>query len=397
MKSKNRFTKKWTATTIEKFCPFVYGKGLPARERNNNGKIPVYGSNGIIGYHDKALINSHSVIIGRKGTIGATHFSKKTCWPIDTTFYIYPKKNIEMRFVYYLLKNLHLDKMDSDTAVPGLNRNRAHEISIKVPDYDEQLSISTTLGGLDDKIILLKKSNKFLEQTLMSIFGSWFIAFENQKNLVQSELGNIPQGWKVVSIGRLANFIKGFSYKGVEKFHSPAEYIFVTLNNIKEGGSFKPEYTWIESDRLKERHFLKEGDLIIANTEQTKDGRLLTTPAMVFFYYDYQKKKGVYSHHITKIIPKKKNLKFFLFALFYYKHHDFAKSYHTGTGVWGFDYKNFQEHFITICPSNDILERFESIGEIFFKKIFDNEKQIQILIKIRNLLLSKLISGEIRV
>ena len=110
----------------------------------------------------------------------------------------------------------------------------------------------------------------------------------------------VPKEWKVVPFRELAHCVKGFSYKGIEKFNETRGFEFVTLNSIKEGGGFKKKFTWLESDRLKERHFVKEMDLIIANTEQTKDARLLATPAIVQFSYDYNKQLAVYSHHISK-------------------------------------------------------------------------------------------------
>ncbi|AKB77452.1 Type I restriction-modification system, specificity subunit S [Methanosarcina horonobensis HB-1 = JCM 15518] len=116
-------------------------------------------------------------------------------------------------------------------------------------------------------------------------------------------MGEIPEGWGVKSISELADFVKGFSYKGSEKFTEPPSKVFVTLNNVYEGGGFKPEYAWIQSDRTKERHLVREGDLIILNTEQTKDRRLLGFPAIVYFPHNYRDETGVFSHHITKVTP----------------------------------------------------------------------------------------------
>ena len=92
MKSVNKVHNKnkaddWIVTDIASFAPFIYGKGLPEGKRINNGHFPVYGSNGVIGFHDKPLVKSPTVIVGRKGTIGSVHFCEGGCWPIDTTFY----------------------------------------------------------------------------------------------------------------------------------------------------------------------------------------------------------------------------------------------------------------------------------------------------------------------
>ncbi len=109
---------EWKETTIGSFAPFSYGKGLPERQRNQDGTIPVFGSNGIVGTHTEDFVNSSGVIIGRKGTVGAVHFCKSPFWPIDTTFYIESKPDQDICYVYYLLRSLGLEHMNADSAVP---------------------------------------------------------------------------------------------------------------------------------------------------------------------------------------------------------------------------------------------------------------------------------------
>ena len=78
----------WQWVRIEEVCEFSYGSGLPTHLRQE-GMIPVYGSNGIVGYHDQAITTGPTIIIGRKGSIGEVHFSLTPCWPIDTTYFIH--------------------------------------------------------------------------------------------------------------------------------------------------------------------------------------------------------------------------------------------------------------------------------------------------------------------
>ena len=77
----------WISSTIGNFCPFIYGQSLPEREREE-GSVPVYGSNGIVGFHREACVFGSGVIIGRKGSVGFVHFSNHDFWSIDTTFYV---------------------------------------------------------------------------------------------------------------------------------------------------------------------------------------------------------------------------------------------------------------------------------------------------------------------
>ena len=116
---------EWAETTVGDFSPFHYGKGLP-ESRRQLGNIPVYGSNGRVGWHNEALVKGPGVIIGRKGSVGTIHYSDRPFWPIDTTFYVLDDNTRDLRFTYYLLQTLSLERMNADSAVPGLNRNDVH-------------------------------------------------------------------------------------------------------------------------------------------------------------------------------------------------------------------------------------------------------------------------------
>lgn len=219
---------EWRETTLGEFAPFNYGKGLPKRKRKSEGGIPVYGSNGITGYHDEALIEK-GIIIGRKGSIGEVEYSEQPFWPIDTTFYVEESPERDIRFTYYLLKSLPLQEMNSDSAVPGLNRNAAHSLKIKVPNLAEQKRIAHILGTLDDKIELNQRMNETLEAIARAIFKSWFVDFDPVKakmtgesyplpeeiialfpdELVESELGMIPKGWEVSTINDEIELVGG--------------------------------------------------------------------------------------------------------------------------------------------------------------------------------------------
>ena len=156
--------------TVESFAPFSYGKGLPAYKRNSDGDIPVYGSNGIIGYHDAALTSGPTIIIGRKGTVGAVHYSSRPCWPIDTTFYVDSRDPEIALYQYHVLRTLGLDEMNSDSAVPGLNRDRVHALKVKVPDLFEQRRIARILGDFEDHIELNIRGSNLLQEMAGQIF-----------------------------------------------------------------------------------------------------------------------------------------------------------------------------------------------------------------------------------
>ena len=124
-------------STIRNVLTFEYGKPLLAQNRTT-GNVDVFGSGGIVGSHNEALASGPGVVVGRKGTAGAVHWAPEDYYPIDTTFFVV-SSDIEiysMIFCYHLLKSVRLSKQNSDSAVPGLNRNDAHAIKIRLPDKE---------------------------------------------------------------------------------------------------------------------------------------------------------------------------------------------------------------------------------------------------------------------
>lgn len=128
--------KGWGISKLEDYMTLSYGKGLRKKDRKE-GNVPVYGSGGLTGTHNESLIDGPGIIVGRKGTVGSIYWEGKDYWPIDTVFYVEPKNEIDLTFYYYLLNTLGLDDMNTDAAVPGLNRNNAYRL--KIPSFPNDL------------------------------------------------------------------------------------------------------------------------------------------------------------------------------------------------------------------------------------------------------------------
>ncbi len=223
----------WTEVTLGEFAPFSYGKGLPAAKREV-GPVPVYGSNGIVGSHNAALLDEPAVIIGRKGSVGEVHLSGGPCWVIDTAFFVKASSNTDLNFLYYLLQTLPI-KESSDSAVPGLSRDSAHALRIKVPDMGTQEVVGRILGSLDELIEKNRQISQTLESIAQTLFRSWFVDFDPGRakmvgekpagmddataalfpdSMVESELGEIPAGWKLDNLGELCHLTMGQSPPG---------------------------------------------------------------------------------------------------------------------------------------------------------------------------------------
>lgn len=152
----------WEISPLGKIAGLEYGASLPEQKREE-GDNPVIGSSGVVGYHKEALIEAPGIIIGRKGNVGAINWADKDFYPIDTTFYIsknQSKKNL--KWLFYLLTNLHLEKLNITTGVPGLNREEAHSIIVPIPPVSEQKKIGEILSSVDTAI---EKTTQIIEKT----------------------------------------------------------------------------------------------------------------------------------------------------------------------------------------------------------------------------------------
>lgn len=158
-------------------CELKRGYDLPARERKP-GPYPLVSSSGPSDFHAVAKVRGPGVIAGRYGTIGEVFYVTEDFWPLNTALYVRDFKGNDRRFVYYFLKTLDWQKFNDKSGVPGVNRNDAHMEPISVPAPSEQHAIAAVLGALDDRIELNRRMNRTLEAMARALFRSWFVDFD---------------------------------------------------------------------------------------------------------------------------------------------------------------------------------------------------------------------------
>ena len=160
----------WRVTTLGDLIELAYGKSLPHRKRKP-GNVPVYGSNGQVGWHDERLIDGPGIIVGRKGNPGVVKWSQKPFFPIDTTFYVVPRDTrCGLFFLFHLLRTQDLPSIASDSAVPGVNRNLAYMNRAIVPPADVVEAFSTktkTIAGRQDSLTSESGTLAALRDTLL--------------------------------------------------------------------------------------------------------------------------------------------------------------------------------------------------------------------------------------
>ncbi len=149
----------WEKKRVSDFLTLAYGKSLPAGKRNH-GTIPVYGSGGVTGFHDEALITGPAVIVGRKGTVGSLYWEDRPCFPIDTVFYVQPEAPVS--FCFYLLKSLPLRDMNTDAAVPGLNRENVYRLEVAHPPAELISAFARAAARFRERIAAISRENETL-------------------------------------------------------------------------------------------------------------------------------------------------------------------------------------------------------------------------------------------
>ncbi|MFW6159907.1 MAG: restriction endonuclease subunit S [Acidobacteriota bacterium] len=155
--------KEWDALKIGDIFSLEYGKGLTERQRDD-GRFPVFGSNGIVGYHSEYIVNGPGLIVGRKGTIGAISWSDKNFWPIDTTYYVKLKKETDLKWLFFKLISMKLAELNMATGTPGLNRDLVYSEKISFPPVPEQHQIASILSNVDDQIETERRTKEELEK-----------------------------------------------------------------------------------------------------------------------------------------------------------------------------------------------------------------------------------------
>ena len=238
----NAIPSGWFSTQLGNVIELRYGKALPNHERSGAG-YPVYGSNGIVGYHHTALTLNETIVVGRKGSVGEVCFSMTPCSPIDTTYYVdrFPFEN--PKYWFYKLRQLDLGTLNKSTAIPGFNRADAYALTILLPPLAEQKRIAdkldTVLARVDacrerlNRIPLLLK--RFRQSVLAAaISGRLTEDWNDNPNIISSKRHFSSGHFSVYTLDKVAEFISGFAYKS-EDFSEEGVHQVIKIANVKDG------------------------------------------------------------------------------------------------------------------------------------------------------------------
>jgi len=417
---------EWRRSTWGEEISLEYGKGLRGY-KDAKGPCRVYGSNGPVGWTTKPLTDGPGVILGRKGAYRGVEYSKKSFFVIDTAYYVKPKTELDMRWIYYAIQHYKLGEINDGSPIPSTTRAAVYVRELDVPLHHEQRAIAHILGSLDDKIELNQRMNETLEAMAQALFKSWFSDFDPVidnalaagntipeelqaraalreslgdarkplpdalRNLFPSEfvtteeMGRIPKRWKVVPAEKALNInprvqlkkntivpfvdmkalpISGFSitevsqkaYSGGAKFNN-GDVLLARITPCLENGK-----TGIVD-------FLDGDEVGFGSTEFIvfRGSGSITTP----FVACLSRLTSFREHCIQSMVGS--------------------------SGRQRVQNACFSNYYLAVPPDNDLLNNFDRLVRGNFDKITEQTAQNRTLTQLRDNLLPKLLSGEMRI
>lgn len=342
---------EWKQVNLGELLEVKYGK---AHKALNVGNIPCIGSGGLMRYVDEYLYDDESILIPRKGSLNNIMYQNNPFWTVDTMFWtIINKELVVPKFLFYQLTLIDYENLNVGSAVPSLTVPVINEIEISLPPLPEQKSITSVLSSLDDKIDLLHRQNTTLEKMAEALFRQWFVEEADEE-------------WEEITFGDFVIPKKG---KNITKSEAVAGHYPVVAGGLEpscyhnEANTKSPVITISASGA--NAGYVKLYTIPVWSSDSSYIDETITP--YVYFSYIFlkvnqsqlsDKQEGSAQPHI-------------------YPRH-----------IMELDTLDYPENLI--CS-------FEESVKPFFLKIKTNQTQIRTLKALRDTLLPKLMSGEVRV
>ena len=361
---------EWSNVNLASLLSFGNGKSRPL----DSGNIPVYGGNGIMSYVSHFNYDHETIIIGRVGAYcGATYYENKPIWISDNALSAKAVGEHNTKYLYYLLKNLDLNQFAEGSSHPLLTQKLLNSIETKTAlNPNEQKSIASVLSSLDDKIDLLHRQNKTLESLAETLFRQWFI------EEAQDE-------WPEKSLNQ---------YVELNKSSISKKYDFKEIQYLDTGSLTKGKISELQTMLLSEapsraKRLVNEFDIIISTVrpDQCHYGICIDPPSNLVVSTGFC------------VISGKSISPFFIYYLL--TSEDMTEYLHSIAEGSTSTYPSLKPedigNVLFLYPGEEKLKNFHKLVGSYWNKIHNNYKKIQTLETLRDTLLPKLMSGEVRV
>lgn len=343
--------REWRETNLGEVIEIKYGKD---HKHLSSGKIPAYGSGGVMRYVDTALYDDESILIPRKGSLNNVIYESRPFWTVDTMFWSKIDKTlVHPKFLFYQLTEIDYMNLNVGSAVPSLTVPVINSIEISLPPLEEQKTIALVLSSLDDKIDLLHRQNTTLECMAETLFRQWFVE-------------EAHEDWEEISFGDIVKPKKG---KNITKSEA-IEGLYPVI-----AGGLTPSCFHNKANT--------NSPVITISASGANAG-------FVCLYYSPVWSSD--SSYIDSTISK--------YVYFCYVFLKYNQTNLTDKQEGSAQPHIYPSHIMNLAALNyplQLIESFENQIKSSFEKIKLNKQQIQTLEKLRDNLLPKLLSGDIRI
>jgi type I restriction enzyme S subunit len=397
---------EWRSIQLGEAITFQRGFDLPTQDRVPGG-VPIVSSSGVSGRHVQAAAKGPGVVTGRYGTIGQVFYITEDYWPLNTTLWVKEFNGNHVRFMSYMLQTVDYWSCSDKSSVPGVNRNDLHRLPVRLPPLSEQHAIASVLGALDDKIDLNRRMCQTLEEMARALFKSWFVDFDPVRakmegrdpglpneiadlfpgRLVDSELGPIPEGWRAESIGTVVDCVGGATPStAMPDYWDPPIHCWATPKDLSRLNT--------SVLRSTERQVSQSGLAKISSGLLPAGTVLMSSRAPVGYLAIAAVPTAINQGFIALKATKQASTCFLL--EWCRSHLPEIRSRASGTTFPEISKQNFRQ--INMClPCQNLMSTFTGIVEPLLQKVGAADTEASTLAALRDTLLPKLISGELRV
>ena len=373
---------EWKEDVLGNVLEVKYGKD---HKKLADGQYPVYGSGGLMRYVDSKLYDGPSILIPRKGTLSNIMFVDNPFWTVDTMFWsIINTDKVDPKFLFYSICKRDFASMNVGSAVPSMTVNILNDIQISYPkNIEDQRRIASILSSLDRKIELNNKINADLEEMAQAIFKNWFVDFEPFKDgkFVDSELGMIPEGWKVISLSEIMKY-NGGSQPPASEFIDTYQEGYIRFIQIRDYDN-DSHITYIPIS--KRNKLCDELDIMIARYGAAL-GRICWGL------------KGAYNVALAKVIPIKsyyrEYLRCYLNTSYFYQS---INNKGARCAQSGFNQSDINSYMIAFPIDETVVMNFNDLCSSIMDKRLSLKYENSRLSTLRDTLLPRLMSGELEV
>jgi type I restriction enzyme S subunit len=396
---------EWRDASLGEVIELKRGYDLPQQHRRT-GRVPIVSSSGVTDHHAVAMVKGPGVVTGRYGTLGQVFYIREDFWPLNTTLYVRDFKGNDPQFISYFLRGLDFLAYSDKAAVPGLNRNHLHQARVRIPtELSEQRAIAHILGTLDDKIELNRRMNDTLEAMARALFKSWFVDFDPVRakaegrdpglpkeitdlfsdHFEDSELGNIPAGWRVGNVEEFATM----SRDGINPGDFPDEtFDHFSIPAFDEDRKPKSEL----GSTIKSNKFLVPPNAVLLSKLNPRIPRIWLPVVR-------DNHRAICSTEFLVTVPRTGTSRGFLYSFLSSK--VFADVFETlVTGTSGSHQRVKPEGLLAmnaIIPAEPVIHQFKKVMRPLLARVARARDESMTLAALRDTLLPKLTSGELQV